>query len=74
VRTIAHETGRTPAQVVLRWHLQLNLGAVPKSSDPEHLRQNASLVDFELTPDQMRAISTLERGTQGQRDPETYGH
>jgi 2,5-diketo-D-gluconate reductase A len=74
LRTIAGQTVHTPAQVVLRWHLQLNLSVVPKSSDPGHQRQNASLFDFELTPDQMAAISSLERGTQGQRDPETYGH
>lgn len=74
LRTIAEETGRTPAQVVLRWHMQLNLSAVPMSTQSKHLRRNASIFDFELTPDQMRAIHGLERGTRGQRDPETYGH
>ncbi|MCU1689289.1 MAG: aldo/keto reductase, partial [Jatrophihabitantaceae bacterium] len=59
---IADAIGRTPAQTVLRWHTQLGLIAVPKSSNPERLRQNLAIFDFELTPEQMESISALDQG------------
>jgi len=74
LREIAQQTGRTPAQGVLRWHIQSNISAIPKSSDASHLRENASIFDFVLSADQMSAIGTLERGTKGLRHPEIYGH
>ncbi|WP_433444001.1 aldo/keto reductase [Nonomuraea sp. CA-141351] len=63
--------GRTPAQVVLRWHLQLGAVPIPKSADPERMRQNLEVFDFSLTDDEMARISSLGGGRQG-GDPETY--
>jgi diketogulonate reductase-like aldo/keto reductase len=59
---IAAAKGRTPAQVVLRWHLQQPLNvAIPKSADPGRIRENIDILDFELTPEEMRRISGLAR-------------
>ena len=59
---IAERLGKTPAQVVLRWHLERGVAVIPGSSDPEHIRENAELFDFSLTKDDLRAIATLDRG------------
>lgn len=54
--------GKTPAQVVLRWHLELGLVAIPKSADPERIRQNLDVFDFALTAEEVAAVSALDRG------------
>lgn len=59
---IGERLGKTPAQVVLRWHLERGVAVIPGSSDPEHIRENAELFDFSLTKDDLRAIATLDRG------------
>lgn len=74
IRGIAAELGRTPAQVVLRWHLELGLTAVPKSSDPARLRQNLDVLDFSLTGAQLADIATLARDDATAVDPDTFGH
>ena len=68
----AHE--RTPAQVVLRWHLQLGLSAVPKSSRPERMAENIALYDFELSDAEVAAISALDRGEEHAQDADVIGH
>ncbi|NYE01852.1 2,5-diketo-D-gluconate reductase A [Kineosphaera limosa] len=62
VVAIAREHARTPAQVVLRWHLQHGNAAIPKSADPARATQNFAIFDFELTPDQVAALDALDRG------------
>ena len=59
---IAERLGKTPVQVVLRWHLERGVAVIPGSSDPAHIRENAELFDFSLTNDDMRAIAALDRG------------
>jgi 2,5-diketo-D-gluconate reductase A len=74
VTRIASEVGKTPAQTVLRWHIELGLVAVPKSSDPERLRQNLDIFDFSLTPDQVAALSALDQGESAADDSDVVGH
>ncbi|MDG6103734.1 aldo/keto reductase [Dactylosporangium aurantiacum] len=74
VTTIAERHGRTPAQVVLRWHMELGLTAVPKSSDPQRLRQNLDVFDFALTTDEVAALSALDRGDAAGADSDAFGH
>jgi 2,5-diketo-D-gluconate reductase A len=69
VTRIAAEVGRTPAQVVLRWHLQRGDVVFPKSTTPSRIRENLALFDLELTEDQMAALSALDRGEQGRMGP-----
>lgn len=61
---VAERIGRTPAQVMLRWAIQLGAVVIPKSSRRERIRANAQLFDFELADTDMRALDALD-GTGG---------
>lgn len=74
VEQIAAVHERTPAQVVLRWHVQRGIVPVPKSSSPARLRANLEVFDFELTETDMRALATLDRGPDAGVDPNRVGH
>ncbi|TWH16076.1 diketogulonate reductase-like aldo/keto reductase [Rhodococcus rhodochrous J45] len=68
---IAATHGRTPAQIMLRWHLQEGRSAIPKSVNPERIASNFDVFDFELTADELAAIDGLDTGVRGGPDPET---
>jgi 2,5-diketo-D-gluconate reductase A len=74
VTELAQRYGRTPAQILLRWHVELGLVPVPKSEDPQRLRENIAVFDFTLTPEDVARLSALDRGTELVLDPETFGH
>ncbi|HWO75597.1 MAG TPA: aldo/keto reductase [Bacillus sp. (in: firmicutes)] len=61
VRNIAESHGKTPAQVVLRWHLQNNTIVIPKSVTPSRIKENIDVFDFELTKDEVEKINELNR-------------
>src|SRR3954468_12046074 len=73
IARIAAKHGKSPAQVVLRWHVQQGLAAVPKASHPDRLRANLDVFDFALDPDDMTGIAGLATGRRvdGQ-DPATH--
>jgi diketogulonate reductase-like aldo/keto reductase len=58
---IGEKYGKTPAQVILRWHLQNNIIPIPKSSHAERIRENADIFDFELSADELKTISALNQ-------------
>jgi diketogulonate reductase-like aldo/keto reductase len=62
VAGLADKHGRTPAQVVLRWHVQLGNVVIPKSVTPARIRENLDVFGFELDEDDMAAIADLDRG------------
>ncbi|QTI87712.1 aldo/keto reductase [Streptomyces sp. AgN23] len=68
---IAQRHGKTPAQVVLRWHLQLGNVVIPKSVTPARIRENIDVFDFTLTPEDVEAINALDRGRRTGPDPDT---
>lgn len=70
---IAARHQRTPAQVVLRWHLQLGNVVIPKSVTPSRVRENFDLFDFALTDDDLAAIARLDVGHRTGPDPSTFG-
>lgn len=70
----AEKYGRTPGQVVLRWHVQLGTVPVPKSADPRRQAENLAVFDFALTDDEMAALTALDRGTELATDPHAFGH
>jgi 2,5-diketo-D-gluconate reductase A len=72
VSSIAAEYGKSPAQVLLRWNLQLGNAVIFRSAKPEHIATNFDVFDFELTADHMDAINGLNDGTRVRPDPETY--
>lgn len=61
ISEIAAEHGVTSAQVILRWNLQKGVVVIPGSSNPDHIRENLDLFDFELTDDEMARINALDR-------------
>ena len=73
IREIADACGRTPAQVVLRWHVQLGNVVIPKSVTPERIEENFRIFDFALDAEQMAAIESLDRGERTGPDPATFG-
>jgi 2,5-diketo-D-gluconate reductase A len=69
IAEIADRVGRTPAQVVLRWHVQRGNIVFPKSVTPERIRENFELFDFELEPADVERIAGLDRGEAGRTGP-----
>jgi diketogulonate reductase-like aldo/keto reductase len=67
---LADRHGRTPAQVVLRWHLQLGNVVIPKSTTPSRIRENIAVFDFALDDADMRALAGLDTGTRLGPDPD----
>jgi 2,5-diketo-D-gluconate reductase A len=72
IATIAAHQERTPAQVILRWHLQVGNVVIPKSVTPERIRENFELFDFALSEDDMAAIERLDSGERVGPDPGTF--
>ncbi len=72
VGDIADRLGRTPAQVVLRWQVQLGNVVFPKSQTPSRIAENFSLWDFELGAEDMATITALDRGERTGPDPDTF--
>jgi 2,5-diketo-D-gluconate reductase A len=71
---VARAHGQSPAQVVLRWHVQLGLIPIPKTSKPERLVENLGVFDFELSPEQMDRLAGLDRAGEGTTDSDHFGH
>jgi diketogulonate reductase-like aldo/keto reductase len=67
---LAAKYARTPAQIVLRWHIEHGLSAIPKSVRPERIAENIDIFDFTLTRDELAAIDALDTGQRAGRDPE----
>lgn len=74
VSQIAEAHGRTPAQVVLRWHVQSGLVVIPKSASPERMRENLDVFDFELTETDLLALGTVSQGPDAGVDSNRTGH
>ncbi|MGK2309540.1 aldo/keto reductase [Cutibacterium sp. V970] len=71
ITDIARATGKSPAQVVIRWHLQIGNIVFPKSVTPSRIVENLDVLDFELSDEQIAAIEGLDHGTRIGADPTT---
>ncbi|WP_410642808.1 aldo/keto reductase [Amycolatopsis sp. lyj-346] len=69
---LAEKHGRTPAQVVLRWHVQLGNIVIPKSASPGRMRQNIDVFGFELDDEDLTAIGGLDEGRRTGPDPDAF--
>ncbi|ASQ97733.1 aldo/keto reductase [Streptomyces sp. 11-1-2] len=69
---IAQKHGKSPAQVVLRWHLDLGNVVIPKSVTPSRIQENIDVFDFQLDSEDLSAIDSLEAGNRLGFDPETF--
>jgi 2,5-diketo-D-gluconate reductase A len=72
IASIAGEYGKTPAQVLIRWSLQLGNVVIPRSSSAERIAENFDVFEFELTTEHMDVLNGLDEGTRFRPDPETY--
>jgi 2,5-diketo-D-gluconate reductase A len=72
VTSVAGEYGKSPAQVLLRWNVQLGNSVIFRSTSPEHIAGNLDIFDFELAAEHMDAINGLDDGTRLRPDPDTY--
>jgi len=69
---IATRHGKTPAQTILRWHIQVGNVVIPKSVTPERIRENLELFDFELSAEEMSSFAALDAGERIGPNPETF--
>ena len=73
LKTLGEKHGKSPAQVVIRWHLQLGNVVIPKSKTPSRIQENFAVFDFQLDNDDMAAIADLETGVRTGGDPDVFG-
>ncbi|MFJ6003426.1 aldo/keto reductase [Arthrobacter sp. NPDC092385] len=71
ITDIAAQHGKTPAQVIIRWHLEHGYSAIPKSVKDHRIAENFDVFDFTLTPEDVAAIDSLDTGVRGGPDPDT---
>ena len=62
IKNIAEKYGKSPAQIVLRWHIQMGFIVIPGSKNPEHIKSNIDIYDFALSEDGMNGIAKLNNG------------
>jgi 2,5-diketo-D-gluconate reductase A len=74
ITLVARRVERSPAQVVLRWHIQRGDVVFPKSVNPDRMRENFELFDFELSDQDMEIISSLDKGERTGPDPDTFDY
>lgn len=70
IAAIAQAHGKTPAQVMIRWHLQQGRSAIPKSTNPARIAENFDVFEFELSGPELQAIDALDRGVRNGPDPD----
>jgi 2,5-diketo-D-gluconate reductase A len=70
--SIAQAHGKSPAQVAIRWSIQLGNVVIPRSGNPDRIKENVDVFDFELTDAEMASINRLDDGTRFRPDPATY--
>ncbi len=73
IQEIARAHDHTPAQVVLRWHVQVGNVVIPKSATPSRIEENFQVFDFELSSREMDHLAELDRGERTGPDPDTFG-
>jgi 2,5-diketo-D-gluconate reductase A len=74
LRAIAGKYGKTPAQVVLRWHIDLGVVTIPRSANPRRIAENIDIFDFSLSEEEIAAISALDTGQEPRVDSDRSGH
>jgi 2,5-diketo-D-gluconate reductase A len=72
IEEIATRHGRTPAQVILRWHIQLGNVVIPRSVNPSRIEENFALFDFSLSDEEMQTVGAMDESTRIGPDPRTF--
>ena len=73
IRALADKYGKTPAQIVIRWHLDSGLVVIPKSVTPSRIAENFAVWDFRLDKDELSEIAKLDQGKRLGPDPDQFG-
>jgi 2,5-diketo-D-gluconate reductase A len=71
---LGEKYGKTPAQMVLRWHIEQGLVVIPKSGNPERMKENLEIFDFALEPQDLAEFAALDEGPGAGNDSDTTGH
>jgi len=71
---LAEKHGKTPGQLVLRWHIQIGLVTIPKTADPARMQENLDVFDFALDPQDLADLSVLDEGPGAGNDSDRTGH
>ncbi|WP_258804582.1 aldo/keto reductase [Pseudarthrobacter sp. NS4] len=71
---LAEKHGKTPGQLVLRWHIQHGLVTIPKTANPDRMRENLDIFDFALDPQDLAELSILDEGPDAGHDSDVTGH
>ena len=71
LKELSGKYGKTPAQIVIRWHLQQGVVTIPKSVNPSRIRENAAVFDFELAPEDMNRLDALNEDRRFGMDPDS---
>ena len=76
IAAMAVRYGKSPAQILLRWHIEKGIVPVPRADSDEHLAQNIDVFDFELAADDLAVLGSYDRGEEAARDPDdpSNGH
>lgn len=74
IQSIAKVHGKSPAQVVIRWHIQNGLIVIPKSTNESRIKENIDVFDFELSYDEMAVLNALENGKRQGPNPDTFNN
>ncbi|GAA3271886.1 aldo/keto reductase [Paenarthrobacter aurescens] len=74
LEAVGAKHGKTPGQVVLRWHVQQGLVAIPKTANPQRMKENLDIFDFELDQDDLTRLQTLDAGPDAGVDSDVQGH
>ncbi len=72
IKALAAKYGKTPTQVIIRWHLQRDIVVLPKSVHENFIHENFDVFDFELSAEDMAVINSLEKGTRVGADPDNF--
>lgn len=70
IKSLAQKYGKSPAQIILRWHLQNGLSFIPKSAHASRIKENADIYDFELTHDDMLKMDSINKNVRISQEPE----
>ncbi len=72
VKELSNKYQKTPGQILLRWSHQHNVIVIPKSSNPERIKENADIFDFRIIEEDMDALNSLDESLRSSADPYTF--
>ena len=72
INDLAQKYNKTPAQIILRWNVERKVSVIPKSSNPQRIKENINIFDFALSMDEVESINKLDMGQRVGPDPDNF--